>query len=91
MKHARLNLHLPRAAVWVLLAVAAVYAGCTSYPTYVGGNDDMNVNGSFTYGVGVYDSWGYYGNPYYGYGGGGAVIITTPPRPVQPIARPRMR
>jgi len=74
-------------AVLALLAVAGVVAGCTG-TDYSGSSSS---SGSFYYGVGVYDSWGYYGNPYYGYGGGGAVIIATPPRPSQPIARPRMR
>jgi hypothetical protein len=89
MKRSPLNFSLPCAAAWALLAVAAGFTGCTSYPVDTGNSGD--VNGSFYYGAGVYNPWGYYGNPYYGYGGGGAVIITTPPHVSQPIARPRPR
>jgi len=92
MKHSSLNFRrvLPFTA-GVLLAVAALVAGCNDYPTYASSNDSMDVNGSFYYGAGVYNSWGYSGNPYYGYGGGGAVIIAPgrPVHPSQPIARPR--
>jgi hypothetical protein len=83
----------PRFAVRLALgAVVALLAACSGndYSSYR--NDDMYESvGGFSYGVSVYDSWGYYGNPYYGggyYGGGGAVIIA-PPRPSHPIARPR--
>jgi hypothetical protein len=80
--------HPTRAALLALLAVTGFFAGCTGedYSAY-----DDRMNESFGYSASVYSSWGYYGNPYYGYGGGGAVIITTPPRPAQPIARPRTR
>jgi len=78
------------AARLALCAAAALLAGCsgTDYSNYR--SDDMyESSGSFSYGVGVYNSWGYYGNPYYG-GGGGAIIVT-PPRPNVPRPMPRMR
>jgi hypothetical protein len=74
----------------LLLAVGALLAGCSDYPTYTSSGSDVDVNASFYYGAGVYDSWGYYGNPYYGYGGGGAVIVA-PGRPAGPHVSPRMR
>ena len=76
-----------RCAALTLLVLAGLTAGCNDSiyaPTDYGSTDN-----TFSYGAGVYDPWGYYGNPYYGYGRGGTVIIATPPRPVQPIARPR--
>jgi hypothetical protein len=84
-------------ALLALLAVAGLLAACgNDYSDYTStGNSSSSA--SFYYGVGVYDSWGYYGNPYYG-GGGGTVIVTPPRPPMQRpvtlpanVARPRMR
>ncbi|MBE2212443.1 MAG: hypothetical protein IAE82_01125 [Opitutaceae bacterium] len=92
----RLSLFLATAA----LAAAAIVAtsGCTS--DYSGGGD-VDVHGSFYYGVGY--GPGFYGSPYYGYPPP-AVVVTPPnrppggsigggprptPMPSMPAARPR--
>lgn len=76
-------------AAWALLAAAGLVAGCSDYY-----NDGSNVGaynvqyGDKYYGSGVYSSWGYGGNPYYGGGYGGGAIIVTPPPPSAPRPMP---
>ena len=91
MNHSNLNFRrvLPVTA-GAFLALAALIAGCNDYPTYTSSGSNVDVNASYYYGTGVYDPWGYYGNPYYGYGGGGAVIVA-PGRPSGPHVSPRVR
>ncbi len=86
MKHS-LNLRRPRtAALLALLTVAGLLAGCgNDYSDY--NSTSSSSSASFYYGVGVYDPWGYYGNPYYG--GGGAVIVRPPQPPAnRPVTLP---
>lgn len=93
MKPSSLIFRHPRQATLLgLLAVSGLFSGCgNDYSNYT---DPGSSGGSFHYSVGVYDSWGYYGNPYYG---GGGTVIVTPPRPSNPrptplpAGRPQMR
>jgi len=79
------------------LAGALAFSGCTS--DYDGGGGNVDVHGSFYYGVGY--SSGFYGPPYYGYpppavvvtppnrpgGGGGGNMPRPTPMPSMPMAR----
>lgn len=87
-------------AIALTTAAVTTFSGCTSDYDGGYGGGNVDVHGSFYYGVG-YGS-GFYGSPYYGYpppavvvtppnrpggGGGGSVAPRPTPMPSMPMAR----
>jgi len=73
----------PKCKLVGLVVLLALVAGCESDGDY-GGSGSVNFYGS----VGYYDS---FYDPWYGYGGGGAIIVS-PPGNIsnRPVATPHM-